>query len=260
MNNRQKMPLSDLATFICLVLAAVLVLLTYALNWHTRGFAGLALAPTAFAADITGRASVVDGDTIEIHGQHIRLFGIDAPEHDQSCEAGGTQYRCGQQAALALAGKIGGQTVECARRDIDQYGRVVAVCSAAGTDLNAWMVRQGWALAYRHYSSAYVADEDAAHVAGYGIWRGTFDAPWDWRQGNRQSLAHAQSQSQGTVADDGVAGQCVIKGNISGKGERIYHIPGGEYYDATKIDTSKGERWFCTEAEAVAAGWRKSKL
>jgi len=61
--------------------------------------------------------------------------------------------------------------------DVDQYGRIVAVCSAGGEDLNAWMVRQGWALAYRHYSTAYVADEDAAHLAGAGIWRGTFDAP-----------------------------------------------------------------------------------
>ena len=59
---------------------------------------------------------------------------------------------------------------------------------------------------------------------------------------------------------DQFTGQCVIKGNISSKGERIYHVPGGRYYDATVIDTAKGERWFCSEAEAVAAGWRKSKL
>ena len=120
------------------------------------------------------------------------------------------------------------------------------------------MVRHGWALAYRHYSTAYVADEDAAHVAGEGIWRGTFDAPWDWRRGQRQGAAQVQSQPQ--AVSGATASQCVIKGNISSKGERIYHVPGGEYYDATRIDTSKGERWFCTEAEAVAAGWRRSKL
>src|SRR6266404_783627 len=156
----------------------------------------LSIAPAAFAAaDIIGQASVIDGDTIEIHGQRIRLFGIDAPEHDQLCEEAGAQYRCGQQASLALADQIGRQTVDCAPRDVDQYGRVVAVCSAAGEDLNAWMVRQGWALAYRHYSTAYVPDEDAAHLAGDGIWRGTFDAPWDWRQGKRQGAAQVQSQA-----------------------------------------------------------------
>ncbi len=218
----------------------------------------LSLAPAASAADLIGQASIIDGDTIEIHGQRIRLFGIDAPEHDQLCEAGGNQYRCGQQASFALADQIGKQAVDCAPRDVDQYGRVVAVCSAAGEDLNAWMVRQGWALAYRHYSTAYVPDEDAARLAGDGIWRGTFDAPWDWRQGKRQGAA--QVQSQAPVSSAAVVGQCVIKGNISSKGERIYHVPGGPYYDATVIDTAKGERWFCTEAEAVAAGWRKSKL
>jgi endonuclease YncB( thermonuclease family) len=218
----------------------------------------LSLGPALSASDLVGQASIIDGDTIEIHGQRIRLFGIDAPEHDQLCEAGGTQYRCGQQAALALSDQIGSQTVDCSPRDVDEYGRIIAVCSAAGVDLNAWMVRQGWALAYRHYSTAYVGDEDTAHLAGDGIWRGTFDAPWDWRQGKRQSAA--QVESHGTAAGENAAGQCAIKGNISSKGERIYHVPGGEYYDATVIDTAKGERWFCTEAEALAAGWRRSKL
>jgi len=220
--------------------------------------AALHLTPAASAADLIGQASIIDGDTIEIHGQRIRLFGIDAPEHDQLCEAGGNQYRCGQQAALALADQIGRQTVDCAPRDVDQYGRFVAVCSAGGEDLNAWMVRNGWALAYRHYSAAYVPDEDAAHLAGLGIWRGTFDTPWDWRRGTRQGAA--QVESQAPLSSAAAVGQCAIKGNISSKGERIYHVPGGRYYDATMIDTAKGERWFCTEAEAVAAGWRRSKL
>jgi endonuclease YncB( thermonuclease family) len=140
-----------------------------------------ALSP-AIAADLVGLASITDGDTVEIHGRRVRLFGIDAPESRQLCEAAGQQYRCGQQAALALADEIGQRTVSCEQRDVDRYGRMVAVCSAGGEDLGRWMVGQGWALAYRRYSKAYVPDEDAAREAGRGIWRGTFEAPWDWRR------------------------------------------------------------------------------
>ncbi len=206
------------------------------------------------AAEIVGRASVIDGDTIEIHGQHIRLFGIDAPESGQLCEVGAQQYRCGQQAALALSDHIGARTVHCTPRDRDGYGRTVAVCAAGGEDLNAWMVREGWALAYRRYSTAYVPDEVLAQSNGLGIWRGTFIAPWDWRHGHQEAALGLAPTGNNNPPDG-----CLIKGNINSKGERIYHIPGERYYDATQIDPSKGERWFCTEAEARAAGWRKSK-
>src|SRR6185295_14474596 len=84
----------------------------------------------AAAADLTGQASVIDGDTIEIHDQRIRLFGIDAPESRQTCEAAGQTYRCGQQAVLALADRIGQRIVVCEGRDVDRYGRIVAVCRA----------------------------------------------------------------------------------------------------------------------------------
>jgi endonuclease YncB( thermonuclease family) len=210
------------------------------------------VASTAFsAAEIAGRASVIDGDTIEIHGQRIRFFGIDAPESQQLCQADGKPYRCGQQAALALSDHVAARPITCERRNVDRYGRVVAVCSAADEDLNAWMVRQGWALAYRHYSTAYVADEEAAHVARLGIWRGTFEAPWDWRRDHGKPLAANDNATN--------AAGCRIKGNISSSGERVYHMPRGRLYDATRIDTAKGEQWFCSEAEAQAAGWRKSK-
>jgi len=112
--------------------------------------------PTAALAEISGPAQVIDGDTIEIHGQRIRLFGIDAPEGRQECNRGGEAWLCGKDAALALADKIGSDPLECYPKDRDRYGRTVAICRLSGEDLNAWMVREGWALAYRHYSLDYV--------------------------------------------------------------------------------------------------------
>jgi endonuclease YncB( thermonuclease family) len=106
--------------------------------------AGLLLAVPALAGEaIIGVASVIDGDTIEIHSQRLRLFGIDAMESGQLCQKAGKQYLCGKEAAFALAGQIGSQVVRCEQEDIDRYKRVVATCSAGGIDLNQWMVARG---------------------------------------------------------------------------------------------------------------------
>ena len=201
---------------------------------------------------LSGRARVVDGDTLDVGGVRIRLHGVDAPESRQTCVAGGRRWACGERATRALAGLVGGRTVSCEERDRDRYGRAVAVCRVGGRDVNAWMVSQGLALAYRRYSRDYVGEEASARDARLGMWRGDFVPPWDWRRGER--LAGNRSAAT-SAADSG----CRIKGNIGRDGQRIYHVPGGQFYERTRIDTSRGERWFCTEAEARAAGWRKSR-
>lgn len=210
-------------------------------------------------ADVSGRARVIDGDSLEIGGTRIRLFGIDAPERVQSCREGGELWICGGLARVRLEERISGRAVVCEEKDRDRYGRIVAVCRAGGEDLNAWMVSGGWAMAYRRYSEAYVDEEARAKSSRQGIWRGDFVPPWDWRKGKRlPSAARDTRRDAGQVTRGG--NRCRIKGNISRHGgERIYHVPGGYYYDRTRISMSKGERWFCSEAQARAAGWRRSR-
>jgi endonuclease YncB( thermonuclease family) len=205
------------------------------------------IVATPALADVTGTARVIDGDTIEIAGQRIRLHGIDAPESRQLCRLDGNPWQCGKEATNALADKIARQPVTCEDLGRDRYERIIGRCTVAGEDIESWMVVNGWAVAYRRFSLDYVEEEADAQAARRGIWAGEFVKPWEWRQGKR------------IAANDNAPDQCRIKGNISRSGERIYHTPGGQYYDRTKINLSKGERWFCSEAQATAAGWRRSK-
>jgi endonuclease YncB( thermonuclease family) len=132
---------------------------------------------------IVGRASVIDGDTLEVQGERIRMFGIDAPEAAQTClDQSGKTYRCGREAAFALSDKVGARPISCQPTGKDRYGRVVARCSLAGEDLQAWLVRNGHALAFLRYSKAYQPYEAQAKVAKAGMWIGSFEAPWDWRR------------------------------------------------------------------------------
>jgi endonuclease YncB( thermonuclease family) len=143
-------------------------------------------AVAAHAAEITGRASVIDGDTIEIRGARIRLSGIDAPESTQTCKnAEGKLYRCGQQAALKLDTFIqDAQPVTCFPVDRDRYGRTVATCQTSqGQDIAAWLVENGLALDWPVYSKgAYERVQDIAMRASSGLWQGDFIVPWEWRK------------------------------------------------------------------------------
>lgn len=156
------------------------------LAWKSISVALLAVALSTGAArcaDLVGVASVIDGDTIEIHGQRVRLFGVDAPETRQLCAAAdGREWRCGTQAARALDALVGRASVRCVSRGQDRYRRLVAVCFLGGQDVAESMVAQGLAVAYRRYSQDYVSAENAARRASLGIWAGAFEMPWDWRR------------------------------------------------------------------------------
>ena len=139
----------------------------------------------ASAEDIVGRASVIDGDTIEIHGTRIRLFAIAAVESSQSCTTfTGQRWPCGRKSALALADLIGTRPVTCVPVDRDRYGRVVARCFSAGQDIAASSVANGWALAWARYSTEYLHLQVQAESLGLGIWSGTFEDPQAVRKRN----------------------------------------------------------------------------
>ena len=142
------------------------------LNYLVLTLAGAILAIPAYADDITGKPLIIDGDTIQIAGERIRLHGIDAPESEQKCTAGGKEWACGQEATSALAKFIETHWVTCKGNKRDRYGRLIAVCFVGSHDLNAMMVREGWALAYRRYSMDYVDEEAVARDARVGVWRG----------------------------------------------------------------------------------------
>lgn len=140
-------------------------------------------AVSASAELIIGQASIIDGDTIEIHGQRIRLWGIDAPESSQRCRNSNSDlYRCGADAANKLAAFTAEKVVNCAPLDRDRYGRTVARCAVNDIDIGEWLVRNGLAFDWPRYSSGrYCLTQDRARRGDKGIWVGTWTPPWEYR-------------------------------------------------------------------------------
>ena len=143
----------------------------------------LSLWSPALAGELIGQASVIDGDTLEIHGTRIRLWGIDAPESTQFCRSDDSlRYRCGAQAANDLDAFIARRPVNCAPMSLDRYGRTVASCSAGGADLGEWLVRSGLALDWPQFSRGrYDGAQRSAERAGRGIWKGSYVEPCLYR-------------------------------------------------------------------------------
>jgi|HigsolmetaAR205D_1030408.scaffolds.fasta_scaffold03169_4 Micrococcal nuclease (thermonuclease) homologs len=150
-----------------------------------QAIAGPSSPAGPLAHDISGRASVVDGDTLEIHGQRIRLWGVDAPESSQVCEHAGRRWRCGAQVANALADWIGQRTVSCVTLNRDRYGRAVARCQVGGEDIAGWLVERGYAWAYVRYSRHYVAAEARARLRKAGVHGWNVEVPWEYRARRR---------------------------------------------------------------------------
>jgi endonuclease YncB( thermonuclease family) len=141
--------------------------------------------PPPPAGAISGRARVIDGDSLKVAGTQVRMFGIDAPEWRQRCRAAdGHPYRCGRRAFRALVQRLRSAPVRCEPRARDRFARLIATCYQGNDDLARWLVAQGLALDWPRYSGGIYADaQDAAQRAERGLWQGAFVRPWEWRHG-----------------------------------------------------------------------------
>ncbi len=142
---------------------------------------------------ISGIAKVIDGDTIKIEKKKIRFFGIDAPESKQLCKKAwlsisflsfNKSYPCGEISTKRLKNKINNKFIICKSNNKDRYNRFIAVCYKDKTNINSWMVSNGYAVAYRKYSKKFVSQENLAKKEKLGLWSGTFEMPWEWRKKN----------------------------------------------------------------------------
>jgi endonuclease YncB( thermonuclease family) len=229
------------------------------------------LLPTlAQAADLTGPAKVRGGDAILIANMRVRLGGIDAPSVDQLClNSQGERWTCGAAARDELIKHTENKMWTChTSTAADRRGRLVARCEVDGEDIQKWIVRNGWALSYVRFSHDYDQDEKAARDAKAGMWQGAFIAPWDWRVRNKKTTILGATRPPETAnaillasASGAVAPspECTIKGNVNSAGECIYHTPKSRWYARIEMNISKGTRWFCSVAEAEAAGCRETR-
>jgi micrococcal nuclease len=215
-------------------------------------------SPTATATPHAGQQAqvtrVVDGDTIEVlmagTTYKVRYIGVDTPETVDPRRP----VQCyGREASERNRQLVEGKTVVLEKdvSETDKYGRLLRYIWVDGEMVNATLVREGYAMAITYppdvkYQELFLSLQQEAREAGRGLWGPVCPSP--------------TVPSVTGACDYSGTDQPVIKGNISqSTGEKIYHVPGGEFYDKTVIDEAAGERWFCTEQEAVAAGWRRSK-
>jgi len=215
-------------------------------------------SPTASLVALTGEAAqvtrVVDGDTIEVQiagaTYRVRYIGIDTPETVDPRRPVGCY---GREASERNRQLVEGKTVGLEKdvSETDDFGRLLRYVWVDGEMVNATLVREGYATAATYppdvkHQELFLSLQQEAIEAGRGLWGPACATP-------------TPAPASG-VCDYSGTGQRLIKGNISqSTGEKIYHVPGGEFYDKTVIDEAAGERWFCTEQEALAAGWRRSK-
>jgi endonuclease YncB( thermonuclease family) len=196
---------------------------------------------------------VIDGDTLQIDGHTVQLYGIDAPELGQYCERNGELWECGLEAALFLQKTVEfeGPPIECppwGEEPASGSGSelVIGVCQVGPKVVGLTMVQNGYAMALPDSFPDYKEAEKQARQAKLGLWRGDFVPPWQWREGKG-----------GEVRSSDWVRRCSIKGTLGRAGEAIYYVPTDPDYDKVAFDRARGERMFCSDEEARAAGWTR---
>ncbi len=196
------------------------------------------------AKPLQGRAEALGGDLVRVAGTTVRLAGIEAPERQQTCGAGGRRQPCGAAAQAALGRLVNGRALSCTLSGTDAAGRPLASCTRGSMDINGELVRQGHAFAASGLFASYSGLEREARAAKAGIWAGG--------EAERPSEFRAKVWEEAKRrAPDG----CPIKGLVTGR-ERVYVLPWAPDYERGRIQKARGERWFCSEQEAVGAGWK----
>ena len=229
--------------FIILTVAAVVV----AAGWLVwRATAALPSPVASTSPTLQGRAIAVSGDTVRVAKTTVVLSGIEAPVDGQTClSRSGRPWRCDRAAKAALKHLLRSDAVACALSGFDDQGDSIGTCRQGETDIAAELVRNGYVFAKTGYFSSYSDLEREARTAKVGIWRGAAARPADYRA-QRWEAAKREAPKG-----------CPIKGNVS-RGQRIYILPWAQDYDRVRISSRRGERWFCSEEEALAAGWKPS--
>ncbi len=196
---------------------------------------------------ITGHARAVSGDTIRLAGRLIRLEGIEAPELLQRCKTKTRRrWRCGRAARAALGRLVNRRKIVCTVSGRDNGGRTLAACRTSKTDLAKYLVERGYVFAATGFFARYSEAEGTAKEKRRGIWRGNNERPTVYRN-RRWKTATARAPSG-----------CPIKGAVR-RGKRIYVPPWTPGYSRVTVRQRRGERWFCSEAEAFSAGWRPAE-
>lgn len=215
--------------------------------------AGLAGVPGFSGRILDGRAVAVAGDRLRIGETIVRLAGIEAPERDQRCtRPGNRRWRCGEAAQEALARAVRGSSASCTLRGSDEDGSALGTCLVKARDVAEDLVREGHVFAAGGLFPKYAAQEQEARVERLGLWRGEAQRPAEHR-----ARAAERREQAWEVAKRMAPSGCPIKGQVA-SGRKYYVVPGSADYERIRIRTRRGERWFCSEQEAQAAGWRPS--
>ena len=234
-------------------MAAGLLVLIGGAGWFASGaglgrIAGVGNLPfMGGGKSVQGRAYAVSGDSLRVAGTTVKLTGIEPPEREQRCNAGNRAWRCGAAAEAALARLVAGRAVVCAVSGSDGAGPALGQCSIGDKDVGAELVRQGFVFADGSMLARYSGQEREARSAKAGLWAG----------GETERPAAYRAKLWDEAKRRAPEG-CPIKGQVAGA-TRVYVLPWAPDYDRVRVQKARGERWFCSEQEAVSAGFKAAQ-